>query len=182
LFSLAALPFTATAVADSGPAHTASHATMVHSPSAALPTRPGQEMFGTVSEIVGLLEASPNTHWSRVNIPALRKHLIDMNEVALNAKADITRIRNGVRIRVTGRGRTLDAIHRMLAMHGRTMDGQFGWHVSDEPLKEGDLLTVVSEDPAQVAKIQGLGFMGIMVYGTHHAMHHLAIARGDMAY
>lgn len=182
LFLLAALPFTATAVADSGSTRTPSHEAMVHSPSAGLPTQPGQEMFGTVSEIVGLLDASPATDWSRVNIPALRKHLIDMNEVALNARAHITRIRNGMRIRVTGHGRTLDAIHRMLAMHARTMDGRFGWHVSAEPLKEGDLLTVTSDDPVQAARIQGLGFMGIMVYGTHHASHHLAIARGDMAY
>jgi hypothetical protein len=30
--------------------------------------------------------------------------------------------------------------------------------------------------------IRGLGFMGIMVQGAHHQMHHLAIARGQMAY
>lgn len=172
-------PFAATALE---PHAASAHTEMRHNSSMALPTQPGQEMFGTVSEIVRLLEASPDTDWSRVNIPALRKHLIDMNEVALKARADITRIPKGVRIKVTGQGRTLDAIHRMLAMHAQTMDGRFGWHVSAKPLADGNLLTVTADDPAQVSKIQGLGFMGVMVYGTHHGMHHLAIARGDMAY
>lgn len=162
--------------------HASAHGAMTAGSSGPMPTQPGQSIFGTVKEIVHILEASPDTDWSRVNIPALRKHLIDMNEVALNADAKITRIQSGVRIKVTGAGRTLAAIHRMLAMHARTMDGRFGWHVSAEPLDNGDLLTVTSDDPAQVAKIQGLGFMGIMVYGTHHGRHHLAIARGDMPY
>jgi len=160
----------------------AAHGAMTHGSSGPMPTRPGQSIFGTVTEIVGILEASPDTDWPRVNIPALRKHLIDMNEVALNANAETTRIHSGVRIKVTGSGRTLEAIHRMLAMHARTMDGRFGWHVGTKPLENGNLLTVTSADPAQVAKIQGLGFMGIMVYGTHHGRHHLAIARGDMPY
>ena len=45
------------------------------------PTLPGQDAFGTIQEIVQILEADPNTDWSKVNIAALREHLIDMNEV-----------------------------------------------------------------------------------------------------
>jgi len=30
-----------------------------------------------------------------------------------------------------------------------------------------------------VQKIRALGFMGIMVQGSHHQMHHLAIAKGE---
>lgn len=169
--------------ADSGAfGHTAHDTPTTRNAAAGIPREPGQEMFGTIAEIVRILEASPSTDWSRVNIPALRKHLIDMNELALNAHAHITHLNNGVRIRVTGDGRTLGAIHRMVAMHARTMDRRFGWHFEAQPLPDGEMLTVTSPNPAAIRKIQGLGFMGIMVYGTHHGMHHLAIARGDMKY
>lgn len=188
LFSLLLIPALATAAEihpaaeHSGMSHSMSHSAMMGDASAQMPTQPGEEMFGTVAEIVRMLEASPHTDWSKVNIPALRKHLIDMKEVAANADAQITRLPSGVSIKVTGSGRTLDAIHRMVAMHALTMNGSFGWQVANTPLADGELLTVKSEDPAQAAKIQGLGFMGIMVYGTHHGMHHLAIAQGDMKY
>ena len=162
--------------------HVMSHDPGTHGDAGAVPREPGQEMFGTVAEVIQILESSPDTDWSRVNIDALRKHLIDMNEVALNAQARSTRIPGGVRIRVTGTGRTTDAIHRMLAMHARTMDGRFGWRVAAQPIQAGDILTVTSDDPSQTARIRALGFMGVMVYGTHHGVHHLAIARGDMAY
>lgn len=182
LIALLMFPLAVFAGQHPGPDTAGSAGPVVKTASAGMPMQAGQEMFATISEIVRILEASPDTDWSRVNIPALRKHLIDMNEVALHARTKIARIPGGVRIRVTGRGRTLPAIHRMLAMHARTMNGRFGWHVRAEPLGDGDLLTVTSHDPGEVAKIRGLGFMGVMVYGTHHGMHHLAIARGDMAY
>src|SRR4051794_21173706 len=51
------------------------------------PTLAGQEAFGTIQEIVRNLEADPKTDWSRVNIAALREHLIDMHEVTLRAVA-----------------------------------------------------------------------------------------------
>ena len=51
------------------------------------PTMPGQEAFGTIQEVVQILEADPTTDWSKVNIAALREHLIDMNEVTLRAVA-----------------------------------------------------------------------------------------------
>lgn len=162
--------------------HVMAHAPNARGAGAAMPQEPGQEMFGTVAEVIRILESSPDTDWSRVNIDALRKHLIDMNEVALNAQARSTQIPGGLRIRVTGTGRTTDAIHRMLAMHARTMDGRFGWRVAAQPIQAGDILTVTSDDPSQTVRIRALGFMGVMVYGTHHGMHHLAIARGDMPY
>ena len=54
---------------------------------AGVPTMPGQDAFGTIQEIVQMLEADPATDWSKVNIAALREHLIDMNEVTLHAAA-----------------------------------------------------------------------------------------------
>ena len=45
-----------------------------------------------------LLEADPATDWSKVNIGALREHLIDMNEVTLHAAAHEKPLDNGVEI------------------------------------------------------------------------------------
>ncbi len=186
---LLSLPLAASAAEPNPPAvhpgmdHTMMHSAAMHGAMPGLtPTQPGEETFGTIAEIVNILEATPDTDWSKVNIPALRKHLIDMKEVAANANAEITRLPTGVRIKVTGNGRTLEAIQRMVTMHALTMNGSAGWKFSNSPLPDGELLTVESDDPAQAIKIQGLGFMGIMVYGTHHGMHHLAIARGEMEY
>lgn len=160
------------------------HAMMSHASSQTvrMPTRPGQEAFATIKEIVDILEADPGTDWSRVNIPALRKHLIDMNEVTLYAQARSRRIHGGLSIAVTGKGRTLEAIRRMVVMHAHVINGLNGWSVSTKPLPDGVTLTVTASDPRQVAMIRALGFMGVMVRGSHHQMHHLAIARGQMAY
>jgi hypothetical protein len=50
-----------------------------------VPTTPGQEVFGTIQEIVKILESDPTTNWSKVNIVALHEHLIDMDEVTMRA-------------------------------------------------------------------------------------------------
>ena len=47
------------------------------------PTMPGQDTFGAIQEIVQILDADPKTDWSKVDLEALRQHLIDMNEVTL---------------------------------------------------------------------------------------------------
>jgi hypothetical protein len=35
-----------------------------------------------------------------------------------------------------------------------------------------------SDDAATEARIRGLGFIGLLTVGAHHATHHLALARG----
>ena len=69
------------------------HAQHVHDGEAIVPTMPGQEAFGTIQEIVRILEADPATDWSKVNIAALREHLIDMDEVTMRADARERRAR-----------------------------------------------------------------------------------------
>jgi hypothetical protein len=145
-----------------------------------LPTQPGQDIFGAVQEIVGMLEADPATDWSKVNLDALREHLIDMDEVALHANAAVERIDGGIRVAVTGAGRTLAAIQRMLPEHVREMNGRNGWVMQAEPRPDGITLTVTSADAKQVVIIRGLGFIGVMASGGHHQMHHLMMAKGEM--
>jgi hypothetical protein len=69
------------------------------------PTLSGQDAFGAIQEVVRILDADPNTDWSKVNISALREHLIDMNEVTLHAAAIERSLDNGIEIAVTGEGR-----------------------------------------------------------------------------
>src|SRR6516164_4599669 len=76
------------------------------------PTLPGQDAFGAIQELVSILDADPKTDWSKVDLEALRQHLIDMNEVTLRADAAPKQIDGGLEIAVTGSGRTLVAIQR----------------------------------------------------------------------
>ena len=75
---------------------------------------PGQDAFGAIQEIVQILDADPKTDWSKVNLEALRQHLIDMNVVTLKADAAARPVDGGLEIAVTGSGRTLAAIQRMV--------------------------------------------------------------------
>jgi hypothetical protein len=142
------------------------------------PTMPGQDAFGTIQEVVQILQADPATDWSKVNIAALRQHLIDMDEVTLRAKAAERPLDNGIEIAVTGEGRTLEAIKRMVPAHVSELR-EIGWTAKSEDLSNGVKLTVMASETQPLAKLKALGFMGIMVQGAHHQPHHLMMAKGD---
>lgn len=148
---------------------------------AGAPLMPGQDAFGTIQEIVQILEADPSTDWSKVNIGALREHLIDMNEVTLRASASERMFDNGIEIVVTGAGRTLDAIKRMVPAHVREL-AHSGWNAKTEDLPDGVKLTVTTTDAKQRAKLKALGFIGMMVQGGHHQPHHLMMAKGEFSH
>lgn len=156
--------------------HHARHGATVVAP---VPAMPGQDAFGAIQEIVCILEADPNTDWSKIDLAALREHLVDMHEVTLRATAAVQAVDNGVQVDVTGGGRTLDAIRRMLPAHGRELNGLTGWSAATATIADGVRLTVTSSNPSEVAHIRGLGFIGLMVSGSHHQPHHLAMARGQ---
>ncbi len=75
----------------------------------ATPTRPGQEAFATIGEIVRLLDADPRTDWSKVDLEALRQHLIDMDDVTIRANIQSTNVAGGARFDVQGTGRVREA-------------------------------------------------------------------------
>jgi hypothetical protein len=143
------------------------------------PTMPGQDAFGAIQEIVQILEADPKTAWSKVDLEGLRQHLIDMNEVTLKADAAPKQIDGGLEIAVTGNGRTLVAIQRMVPAWAQTMNGHQGWSTKATTLPNGELLTVTAADPKEVQHIRGLGFIGVLVSGSMHQPHHLAMAKGE---
>ena len=88
---------------------------------------------------------------------------------------------NGVEIAVTGQGRTIDAIKRMVPAHTHEFVA-LGWQARTEDLPNGVKLIVTTADPGQVIKLKALGFMGIMVQDSHHQAHHLLMAKGELAH
>jgi len=142
------------------------------------PTQVGQAAFGAIQEIVHSLLADAKTDWSKVNIGVLRQHLIDMNELTMHAQAKEVQIPGGARILVTGTGRTLPAIQRMIPAHAAEINGLDNWSVQAKPIAGGEEMIVTAADPADGPKIRAPGVMGIMVLGAHQ-MHHLGIATGE---
>ncbi len=148
-------------------------------PGAMVPTEPGQGAFGALQQIVQILEADPHTDWSKVNLDALRTHLIDMDRVTLDARAVVRPIPGGTRTIVTGTGRTLVAIQRLLPEEAMHLNGMHGFRIAAIRIQDGVVLTVTTTDAKQVAMIRGLGFAGILASGAFHPRHHLEIARGE---
>jgi hypothetical protein len=145
------------------------------------PTMPGQDAFGAIQEVVQILQADPKTDWSKVNIEALRQHLIDMNEVTLHAMVVQRDIDGGIEIAVTGDGRTAEAIKRMVPAHVSELR-EIGWNAKSDDMPNGVKLTVMASEAQPLTKLKALGFIGIMVQGGHHQPHHLMMASGQFAH
>lgn len=152
-------------------------------PAASVPTEGGQAAFTAIAEIVRMLDADPRTDWSKVNLEALRQHLIDMDEVTLRAQVRADTVPGGARFTVTGSGRTLDAIRRMSRSRAATGTADGSVRMAVEEIANGVRFTALAGNPADartVARIRGLGFIGVVAIGDHHAPHHLGIANGSM--
>lgn len=144
----------------------------------AVPTKPGQSAFAAIQEIVEILQADPRTDWSKVDIEALRQHLIDMNNVTLAARVASKPIDGGMRFVVTGNGDVRDSIRRMTSAHAATMDGVGSWNFRAQET-DGGAIFEVRVPPQDLVKLKALGFIGVMSLGMHHQEHHLMIARGQ---
>ena len=138
----------------------------------------GQAAFAAIQEIVTLLAADPKTDWLKVNIEALRQHLINMDNVTLRAVVASTPMPDGASFAVTSDDPSVrGSIQRMVMAHAATMNGANGWALKAQTTDQGAVL-VVTGAPADAAKIQGLGFIGVLTLGMHHQAHHLMLARG----
>jgi hypothetical protein len=169
--------FLAAAVAAQAQGH--SHAAMTPPPSGVpTPVEAGQSAYAALGEAVAILTADPQTDWSKVNVEALRAHLIDMDNVTLRARATTEKLPNGARFRVTGDQSTAASIKSMTRSHFTSSNIPGGWKMVVDPLADGAVVTVTSERPDQAKRIQALGFFGILTLGGHHQPHHLMIARG----
>jgi hypothetical protein len=160
--------------------HSMSQAPSVQS---AVPTLPGQDAFGAIQEVVRILEADPTTDWSKVNLERLRQHLIDMNEVTLRSEVKSDAVPGGLAMDVTGTGRIEEAIRRMVMAHTAELNGMPEWSAQTAAIPGGLRLTVIArapDDGKTIARIRGLGFIGLLTEGGHHQPHHLAIAKGEV--
>ncbi len=141
------------------------------------PAQPGQGAFAAIQEIVSILEGDLSTDWSKVNIEALRRHLIDMDNVTLRSEVKEEIIEGGMWFAISGVSPVKDSIRRMVMAHAATMSGVDGWTFTAVATDDGARITVVV--PAKDReKLRGLGFIGVMTRGMHHQAHHLMIARG----
>jgi hypothetical protein len=154
--------------------HTKMHAQMA----SANPTEPGQSAFAAIQEIVVLLENDPKTDWAKVNIDALRDHLVDMDAVTLHAKVDAQPVEGGMIFTVTGQGPVTDSIRRMVVAHSASMNSVNGWQYTAVDTEGGATMTIIVPPQDQV-RLRGLGFFGVLTVGMHHQEHHMMIARGD---
>ena len=136
----------------------------------------GQSAFGAITEIVNRLDADSRTDWSHVDIDALRQHLIDMNEVTLNADIRAESAGNGMRYLVTGNGRTRDAIQRMVIGHARSMGDAAHWTLTAVQTADGAIVTATPKQSGDLARIRALGLLGMMAEGSHHQTHHWMLA------
>ena len=157
----------------------AMHASDTAIPDAIMPTEAGDAAFAAIAEVVRLLGDDPDTDWSRVNIDALRQHLVDMNQLIQNTNVVSAPLPDGLRMLISTVGRAGEAALRMVPSHGPALMADTGWTSDVMSDDEAIWWTVQSANKADSARIQALGFFGLMATGDHHRAHHIAIARGE---
>ena len=143
-----------------------------------MPRETGQAAFAAIQEIVAMLDANPATNWAKVDIEALRQHLIDMNNVTISAAVESAEVEDGTRFSVSGEGPVRESVRRMVMAHAATMTGVDGWTFVAESSDKGAILTVSPPDQASMVKLRALGFIGVMARGMHHQQHHWMLATG----
>lgn len=144
-------------------------------------TEAGNDAFGTIQEVIARLNSDPDTDWSKVNIEALRQHLVDMNEMTLNVEViSQTPIEQGVTVIVKPlTARSAGALQRVFQAHPAQLKRESGWLMQVEQSGDRYILTTTTESPDEISKIRALGYIGLMAYGAHHQLHHWAMASGE---
>lgn len=143
-----------------------------------LPLEGGQSAFAAIAEIVAMLKNDPDTDWQMVDIDALREHLVDMNELSLNAKVQTASNDREIVFHITGQGRTLQAIQAMVPAHTAVLTAENFYTVEATLVEDGARMKFVFSSPQEQQEIYALGFFGIMAIGAHHQQHHLDMATG----
>lgn len=145
-----------------------------------LPTEAGNDAFGTIQEIIGLLNDNPDTDWTQVNIEALRMHLVDMHDMTMNVNVISQKaIPNGlIAVIEPTTTRAAGALARVMMAHPAQLAQETGWIMNIDKRGRRYVLTVTTEKAQEVDKIRGLGYIGLMAYGAHHQPHHWSMATG----
>lgn len=146
------------------------------------PTEPVQAAFAAIAEIVEILNADPETDWAKVDIAALREHLVDMKNLTEGAQVTVEASERHITFFVSGEGLVKRAIRNMVPAHAAELKSSLGWSTEAALTEEGAMLTVAASSERELVKLKGLGFFGIMATGVHHQAHHLMMARGEGGY
>jgi len=139
----------------------------------------GDSVFTQIQNQVRTLQQDPDTDWTQVDLTALQQHLVDMEHLSLFAEVSTQYLANGLRYTVTGQGRTLAAIQRMVPMHAQQIATELGMQVEAEATAEGAWISVITADDKERAMYQAIGFLGLMTLGEHHDAHHQSMAGGS---
>lgn len=144
-------------------------------------TEAGNDAFGTIQEVVVKLLANPDTNWEKVDLEALRQHLIDMDNFTIHvAVLESKPIDKGLEFTV--KATTKDAygsLQRMFAAHPAILKQESGWQMDVvENRNKSFTVRVTTENASEVAQIRGLGYIGVIAYGQHHQQHHWMMATG----
>ncbi|KAF0191053.1 MAG: hypothetical protein FD165_2128 [Gammaproteobacteria bacterium] len=160
------------------PVHAAEHAHQPHgsaSDAAAPLTAPGNDAFAAIQEVVGKLLADPDTDWRRVDLEALRRHLVDMHNFTLNVEVTSQHAVDGG-VEFTVEPATPDAagsLDRLFSAHPAILKQESGWDMTAKKNPDGGYTArVTGAMPEDTAKIRGLGYIGIIAFGQHHQAHH----------
>ncbi|NQZ30949.1 MAG: hypothetical protein HRU06_06720 [Oceanospirillaceae bacterium] len=148
------------------------------------PTEAGNDAFGTIQEIINILQRDPSVDWRRVNLEALRVHLIEMQDMTLNVEVIKQKpIKNGfvAVIKATSR-RAEFSLTKVLAVHPKMLAIENGYNMAVASENNQFKITVTATNEQDIIKLQGLGYIGVMALGNHHQMHHLAIAKGQQSH
>ena len=142
----------------------------------------GQAAFATIAEVVRILESDPATDWARVDVERLRAHLADMDAVTLRTVVTREDIDRGARFVVRGDAAVRAAARRMATAHAAMLRSERAWETSIADSGDALHVSVTAGRPGRegdAQRIRALGFVGLLATGEHHALHHVAIARGD---
>lgn len=144
-------------------------------------TEAGNDVFGTIQEAIAKLNADPKTDWSKVNIEALRAHLVDMYEMTINVNILSQKpIENGLLVTMEANTeRASAALKRVFSAHPMMLEQETGWKMVVKMVKNQYILTITTDNSSDIDKIRGLGYIGIMAYGNHHQPHHWSMAKGS---
>lgn len=158
-------------------------ATAQHVDHSSTPTlhEPGQSIFGTVQEAVRALEADSTTDWSTVDLERLRRHLLDMHNVAVHATVvDSEALDNGVQLTVRPTTDSARAsLERVFAAHPHMLKQETGWQMDVSSGSRSFTLRVTDPSGTDAEKIRALGYIGLLAYGSHHQRHHWMLVRGE---
>ena len=101
-----------------------------------------------------------------------------MNLLTTKAEVEKTVVGSTVTFDISGQGKVLRAIQSMVPAHSMELAKIPNWRVLGEKTDTGARLQVGSDNATELAKINALGFFGLMATGAHHQPHHLAMANG----